>query len=108
MNYTFAVQNNTLIVYVYGELDMMLTEPLKAAIDAILNVRSIRNVTFDFSHVTFIDSSGLGMILSRYKSLAELGGKVNIIEADEQVYKILKLSGFDKIITIEKSYGIAK
>jgi stage II sporulation protein AA (anti-sigma F factor antagonist) len=60
-----------------------------------------RNLTFDFSEVRFIDSSGLGVVLGRYKRVLTRGGKVRIVGANPQVYRILCLSGFGKLMEIE-------
>ena len=57
---------------------------------------------FDFKNTEFMDSSGIGLLMGRYKLMRALGGEVRIIHAGERIYKILVLSGIHKIIPIEK------
>ena len=55
-------------------------------------------LTLDLSGVTFMDSSGIGVIIGRYKQIKARGGKTMIIRARPQVDKILELSGLKKIM----------
>mgnify|MGYP003297883605 CR=1 FL=1 len=59
-------------------------------------------VIFDFADTNFMDSSGIGLLMGRYKLMRALGGTVRIVHAGERIQKILMLSGIHKIIQIEK------
>ena len=56
------------------------------------------NVLFDFSNVQFMDSSGIGMIVGRYKSVKTLNGKVVVFGQNFQVKRIIEVSGIDRIV----------
>ena len=99
-NYAFKFCEGTLYAQISGEIDMEIAVEWRDALDFEITKTRARNLVFDFSGVTFIDSSGLGVILGRYKKIERMCGKVIIHGANEMVYKILVLSGFDKIIKI--------
>lgn len=101
MSFGFQVRDNTLWATVSGEVDMQIAPLWRDALDKKLYDSFARNLTFDFSRVTFIDSSGLGVVLGRYKKVTARGGKVRILGANKQVYRILSLSGFGGLMEIE-------
>ena len=92
------IERQTLLLYLRGELDMNTSENLRQVIDQEIDRRGIRSVTLDLEGVSFIDSSGLGVILGRYKKLLPLGGKIPMANVPPHVYKIMELSGLPKII----------
>ena len=61
-----------------------------------------RKVIFDFNNVSFMDSAGIGMLLGRYKNTVMLGGKVEIVNVNKNIKKILEMSGILKIIPIRE------
>lgn len=92
------VERQTLHLYVEGELDMKNANDLKQLIDMEIDKKGIRTVILHMEDLRFIDSSGLGAILGRYKKLLPLGGKVKIANVPPHLYKIMELSGLPKII----------
>lgn len=99
---TFKIKNNNLIVRVRGELDLLIAKDFSQNIDKIILDNNIKHLILDLSKVTFIDSSGLGAILGRYKIIQQKGGRISIYGVIPSVYKILELSGILKIIPIIK------
>lgn len=98
----FEKKGSALRVMIRGDFDMKICAQLKNDIDHILEREMIHQVIFDLTFVPFIDSSGLGVILGRYRKLAPTGGKVSLVGANKQVYRILELSGFTKVMPVEK------
>ena len=88
----------TLVVKLSGEIDQSCAEEIRSDIDREITLRHAQNLILDFAAVDFMDSSGLGMIIGRYKQMKARGGKTMIIRAKPQVDKILSLSGLKKII----------
>ncbi len=88
----------TLVVKLAGEIDQSCAEEIRGDIDREITLRHAQNLILDFAAVDFMDSSGLGMIIGRYKQMKARGGKTMIIRAKPQVDKILSLSGLKKII----------
>lgn len=98
---------NTLIVKVTGDMDHHNAGTLRSAIDREIRQKPVKNLVFDLSELDFMDSSGIGLILGRYKRIKELEGNVFIAAARPEVERIINLSGLHKIIplydTIEKA-----
>lgn len=94
---------NTLVVKVVGELDMVIAEKLRRQTDEKLDSGTISNLIINLGKVTFIDSSGLGFIIGRYKKIAAYKGRMFIVGAKPNVEKILYFSGINKLIPMYKS-----
>lgn len=99
-------EKDTLIVTVKGELDHHIAAKLRTKIDRELG-GEIKNIVFDFSELSFMDSSGVGMIMGRYKAVQKAGGSLIVAAATPQVERILKISGLMNIVRLESSVGQA-
>jgi stage II sporulation protein AA (anti-sigma F factor antagonist) len=95
------IERQTLLLYLNGELDMNTSDNLRQVIDNEIERRGIRTIILNLQEVTFIDSSGLGVILGRYKKLLPMGGKIIISNVPPHIYKIMELSGLPKIIEFQ-------
>jgi stage II sporulation protein AA (anti-sigma F factor antagonist) len=93
----------TLQISLKGELDHHNAEYARSWIDAVLKDLSIRELVLDMKGVSFMDSSGIGVILGRYRTLAERGGNMTIKNASKSIARILKMSG---IYTLVNSAGM--
>ena len=85
-----------------GELDHHGCHQIKDDLDVLLNRPSTKVLILDMEHVSFMDSSGIGLLMGRYKLMRALGGVVLITNAGERIQKILVLSGIHKIISMEE------
>ncbi len=95
-----AIEKDTLLVVPEEELDHHSAQKMRTEIDAKLD-RGIKNIIFDFSGLNFMDSSGIGMIMGRYKKVAKLGGKVIIAAPRPQVQRIIDMAGLFRIVQVE-------
>ena len=59
----------------------------------------------DFAGVTFMDSSGVGLVMGRYRLAASKGKKIRVDNLSERDYKIMKMSGIEKLAEINKTVG---
>lgn len=92
---------DVLYAHIVGELDHHVAASIREALDNELkNDTSIRHIEFDFSDLTFMDSSGIGVIMGRYKIVERRGGGVYTSHVRPQVEKLLKISGLLNIITV--------
>ena len=73
---------------------------VKRAMDRKMRSTNAVNVIFDLSKMTFMDSSGIGVMMGRYKKARTLGGKTAVYGTNAQTLRIIKMSGMDKIIKI--------
>lgn len=103
MNITTFLKRGVLIVRVSGELDMHTADEFRQRVDNTLEANGVRHILFNLDAVKFIDSSGLGVILGRYKKISAAGGKVLVAHIQPQVLQIFELSGLLKIIKLYNS-----
>ncbi|WP_281886743.1 anti-sigma F factor antagonist [Paenibacillus sp. YYML68] len=94
---------STLIVRLHGELDHHTAESVKAQMeDAIVRGHST-HIVLSLRDLTFMDSSGLGVILGRYKQITGRGGKMVVCDVNPSVYRLFEMSGLFKILSIQAS-----
>ncbi len=96
----YQVQENCLTIYLPREVDHHNAEEIKAEADAVIDRNHIKYVIFDFDRTDFMDSSGIGVIMGRYKTISLIGGEVWAVHTNERIRKILTLSGVTKIMQI--------
>jgi len=94
---------NALIIKLSGELDMHTIETVRQYIDKFLD-KKVGKLFFDLRDIAFIDSSGIGLILGRYKKIQQLGGSLAIICNKPQIKKILEMSGITQIVKIYEDF----
>lgn len=107
MKISFTTRARNLVVSVTGELDQHRASKLREEIDLKIMHANIRNLIFDFSNLDFMDSSGIGVIIGRYKLMRAIGGTVMIVTDKKSVKKLLELSGIRKIIGIYETLSDA-
>lgn len=100
-------RGSTLFVAFIGELDHHSAEYARQKIDAELVRSTTKNVIFDFSKMSFMDSSGIGVIMGRYKNISRLNGKAAVVNATPQVKRILEMSGILRFIPYFETAGEA-
>ena len=98
MYLNFDKKDNRLIVYLAGELDHHSAEEVRVKIDDRIDRDNIKSLVMNFKEVTFMDSSGIGVVIGRFKKLQGRNGNVCIVEVNNRVDKVFKLSGLYKII----------
>ena len=100
MNLEFNVQGNVLIVTMMGELDHHSAEEVRNKIDDRLDREGIIKLVLNFSGVRFMDSSGIGVVIGRYKKLSLKHGIVYVSNITESVKRVFEISGMFKIIKL--------
>ena len=88
----FVPASGTLACYLSGEIDHHVAQGLRREIDAQIDARMPELLTMDFSDVTFMDSSGVGLILGRGRYMASLGGRLTIQNPPAAVRRMLELA----------------
>lgn len=94
----FDKSEDKLIVTLMGELDHHSSEEVRNKIDDRLDRDKINKLVLNFSGVSFMDSSGIGVVIGRYKKLSTKNGLVCVAEVNGSVKKVFELSGMFKII----------
>ena len=91
-------RRQTLTVRLRDELDHNSAVRLRSELDALLQDASIRRLVLDLKKLSFMDSSGVGFIIGRYKVMARRGGSVAVMNADKQMDRIFKMSGLYELV----------
>ncbi|MBR5272033.1 MAG: anti-sigma factor antagonist [Clostridia bacterium] len=95
--------NEILIAYLTGELDHHCAGEIRKRIDSAVNEYKPSLLVLDFSDVSFMDSSGIGLVMGRYKLIHSLGGTLHVVNVSEQAHKVMCLAGLENLATISKS-----
>lgn len=103
MQSSFQVTDDILVVSTSGELDHHQAGKLREDIDEAMNAFKCRNLVMDLGKVTFMDSSGIGVVLGRYNKILQKGGRLILTGCSEYVEKILHMAGVFTVIEKENS-----
>lgn len=96
-----------LIVRLSGELDHHASDEARTRMDEAIMRGNVTHLILSLKDLTFMDSSGIGVILGRYKHITGKGGKMVVCDVSKPVHRLFEMSGLFKIITIESSEGEA-
>jgi stage II sporulation protein AA (anti-sigma F factor antagonist) len=105
-DYIYMVSGSSLIISMNAELDHHLADEMRDVIDTVIEERGVRHIIFDFSRIGFMDSSGIGLIMGRYKKIYETG-TISIAGANESIQRILLISGLHKLVDTYQDVGQA-
>ena len=105
MRVNFELRKNVLIIKLRCDLDHHNTELIRDLLDYNVEKKEVQHVLFDMEDVGFMDSSGIGLILGRYKKIKSRKGRVGFINVSNDITKMLKLSG---IFLLAKLYDSEK
>lgn len=83
-----------------GDLDHHTARLMRSEIDREISERRPNRLIIDFSAVTFMDSSGIGLIMGRYKLMSEQGGEIIVARPPAYIKKVLRLAGVDRLAPI--------
>ncbi len=100
MNISFYNEGKALGAKLSGELDHHGASYVRKSIDTRI-MNGSNNLILDLSELTFMDSSGIGVILGRYKLISDCGGKMSIITGkNKNINKLLAMCGITRIIPV--------
>lgn len=94
----FEKNSDILIVKLTGELDHHNAEEMRAKIDDRIDKSNINKLILDFEKVNFMDSSGIGAVVGRYKKMKAKDGSISIVNISKNIKKVFELSGLFQII----------
>jgi len=92
-----AVNGSTVTVYLTGELDHHGAAPLREQVDDIISARRPKRLVLDFGGVSFMDSSGIGFVMGRYKRLTAYGGVLRVQSATPRMERVMRLAGLERL-----------
>ncbi len=98
MKTEFEVTGRTLLIRLLEDLDHHNAVAIRETSDSYLEKYPINKVIFDFSGVEFMDSSGIGVIMGRYKQMSYVDGKVYVCGISKSIDRIFQMSGLYKLV----------
>ncbi len=93
-------EDNKIIALLSGEIDHHNAKTLRQDIDFALRENQPEELILDFSEVGFMDSSGIGLVMGRYKLMQEIGGSLIVRNPPAHIKKVMRLSGIDRLASI--------
>ena len=105
MELQYQITNDKMVVQMPKEVDHHIAGGLGREIDFLLDSWNVRTLEFDFSETEFMDSSGIGVLIGRSKTMELHSGKVTAVHPGERVQKIFEKSGLYRIIETECREG---
>ena len=85
------------VVWLSGELDHHAARSLRQQVDTAVERVQAKNLQLDFAGVTFMDSSGIGLIMGRYRLMKMMEGTLTVTGASERICKVMRLAGLDRL-----------
>ena len=92
-SFVYEAKGPTLIIHLPKEFDHHNCRNLRYETDLLMAENYVSRIIFDFTRTRFMDSSGIGVVLGRYRKLSEAGGSVAIAACTKSVRTILNLAG---------------
>lgn len=89
-------------VKIVGDIDHHNAKTIREKIDLEIAEKKPNELVLDFNLVSFMDSSGIGLIMGRYTTISAYGGKIAVINVNSSIYKVMLLSNLSKIAIIKK------
>jgi stage II sporulation protein AA (anti-sigma F factor antagonist) len=97
--YYYMLMRDSLIIGLDGDLDHHLADGMRDSVDAVIRDNNIRSIVMDFTNVDFMDSSGIGLIMGRYKRMKQRG-VIAIVNPGKGIQRILQISGLHKLVQV--------
>ena len=102
MKTQYIKEDKLLVLKITEEIDHHSCEKIKKKADYEIQIHIPKKVVFDFENVNFMDSSGIGMVIGRYKLASMFGGKTSMTNVKPAIKKVFEMSGILKLIPIEE------
>lgn len=101
MSVRIESNDGVVTAYLEGELDHHAAKGIREEIDE--NIERIRPsvLVLDFKNVTFMDSSGIGLVMGRYRTMQILNGRLIVRNASLHIRKVMRLAGLDRLAEFE-------
>lgn len=106
-NIELDIEADTLIALLYGEIDHHAVSCMRQEIDSTIEKYRLKNLVLDYSGVSFMDSSGIGLVMGRYQNVKRRNGTMVVVPGSPYVSRMLGLSGIFRMIPKSRSCSLA-
>ena len=94
----YEITRSALVVRLSGELDHSEAERIRGELDDLIRRNDARRLVFDLRELRFMDSSGIGLIIGRYKLMRRRGGSVAVFGSDARIDRIFEMAGLYQLV----------
>lgn len=109
MPVALKLKKDILTICLKGEIDHHTAPDIRESIDDAIAVNHNANlIILDFSGVTFMDSSGVGLVMGRYRLIAPMGKQLQVDNLSARDYQIFRMSGLEKLAALNQRYDEVK
>lgn len=102
MGVTIHQEQQSLVAYLSGEIDHHIAKSIRQEIDRACEESAARLLILDFKDVTFMDSSGIGLVMGRYQLMQTLGGEMALSNLPASIKRVMRLAGLDRLAVLDK------
>lgn len=102
MQVNIETEESAAVCYLSGELDHHNAPAVREKIDEFAVGFNPQSIVLDFGGVTFMDSSGIGLVMGRYKLLSAANCTLTVRNLSPHAYKVMRLAGLENIVTLKK------
>ena len=95
-------QDGIITAFIMGDIDHHSAKEIRETKDFSLESSLPEILVLDFKDVTFMDSSGIGLVMGRYKLMQSMDGELRIQNVSSHMKKVMRLAGLDKLATFDK------
>ncbi|MCH6268382.1 MULTISPECIES: anti-sigma F factor antagonist [Neobacillus] len=107
LNIELETKHDVLLIRLSGELDHHTADELREKASSVIENNGIRHIVLNLAQLTFMDSSGLGVILGRYKQIKQVHGEMVVCAISPAIQRLFDMSGMFKIIKMEPTEEFA-
>ena len=93
-------ENGAAIASLRGEIDHHTARDIRTQLDRFIITMQPEVFAIDFADITFMDSSGIGLIMGRCKLMNECGGRLEVRNPQPYIRRVMKLSGIERIVKV--------
>ncbi len=89
-----------LTAFIFGEIDHHTASSIRTEIDMRIEKEKPKELELDFAKVSFMDSSGIGLVMGRYKLMSEKGGVVRVLNPPPPIKRVMTIAGLNRLVKI--------
>ncbi len=110
MAVTIVAKGEVITACLDGEIDHHTAADMRQTIDQAVADNHPTLLVLDFKNVSFMDSSGIGLVMGRFKTVSSIGGELAIINTSPQIGKVMRLAGMERLakIGMEETHNESK
>ena len=102
MSMEIETREREMVVHLSGEIDHHSAKGMREEIDQVAQRLQPAKMILDFGGITFMDSSGIGLVLGRYSLMQSLGGDLELVRVPNHIQKVMRMAGLDRLAMQEQ------